>query len=153
MKYVVKNLLHAARAGEVDVIAHQCNCFCRMKSGIAPQIVKEFPEAKVADDRTIEGDGNKLGSVSLAETDFGLIFNLYGQYRYGNDGKQYTNYFALMSCFQEMKKYLPKGTKIGLPKLGCGLAGGDWNIVSKIITKELKDFEITIYVLDSKDIP
>jgi O-acetyl-ADP-ribose deacetylase (regulator of RNase III) len=34
--------------------------------------------------------------------------------------------------------------KIGLPKIGCGLAGGDWNIVRQIIERELIDMDVTI---------
>lgn len=34
--------------------------------------------------------------------------------------------------------------RIGLPLIGAGLAGGDWNIIEKIIGKELKDMDVTI---------
>ena len=37
-----------------------------------------------------------------------------------------------------------KGNKIGLPLIGAGLAGGDWNVIEKIIEKELKDMDVTI---------
>jgi hypothetical protein len=30
--------------------------------------------------------------------------------------------------------------------IGCGLGGGDWNIVSKIIDDELKDLDHTLVV-------
>jgi len=39
-----------------------------------------------------------------------------------------------------------KGQHIGLPKIGCGLAGGDWNIVKEIIQKELKDCNVIIVI-------
>ena len=35
---------------------------------------------------------------------------------------------------------------IGMPKIGCGLAGGDWNRVSKMIEKCFKSKENRIYV-------
>ena len=37
-----------------------------------------------------------------------------------------------------------KGKHIGLPKIGCGLAGGSWSIVSKIIRDELWECNVTI---------
>jgi O-acetyl-ADP-ribose deacetylase (regulator of RNase III) len=37
-----------------------------------------------------------------------------------------------------------EGKHIGLPKVGAGLAGGDWSIIEKIIIKELKDFKVTV---------
>ena len=37
-----------------------------------------------------------------------------------------------------------KGQHIGLPRIGCGLAGGDWDIVRGIIQTELKDCHVTV---------
>jgi hypothetical protein len=63
----------------------------------------------------------------------------------GANGR-YTNYDALRECLYKLRKvgenlhwsdYLPQDL-IYLPYgIGCGLAGGDWNIVSKIIEEEL----------------
>ena len=39
------------------------------------------------------------------------------------------------------------GKHIGLPKIGAGLAGGDWNIIKKIIQTELKDCKVTVVIL------
>ena len=36
------DLIKLALEGKFDVIAHGCNCFCTMKSGIAPQMAKNF---------------------------------------------------------------------------------------------------------------
>ena len=40
------------------------------------------------------------------------------------------------------------GKKIGLPLIGCGLAGGDWSTVSHIIREELKGEDFTIVRYD-----
>ena len=40
-----------------------------------------------------------------------------------------------------------KGMKIGMPKIGCGLAGGDWNLVTKMIQEEMADCKVTIMML------
>lgn len=40
--------------------------------------------------------------------------------------------------------------KIGLPQIGCGLAGGDWNKVKEIIKKELKDCFVTVVIYKEK---
>jgi O-acetyl-ADP-ribose deacetylase (regulator of RNase III) len=37
-----------------------------------------------------------------------------------------------------------KGQRVGLPKIGCGLAGGDWNVVEFIMAEELTDVDLTI---------
>ena len=37
-----------------------------------------------------------------------------------------------------------RNKRIGLPLIGAGLAGGDWNRIKKIIEKELCDMDVTI---------
>ena len=71
---------------------------------------------------------------------------MFGQYGYGND-KQYTDYKALEESLENMLFLIrPFKKSIALPyKLGCGLAGGDWNIVYKIIEKVFEDYDVTIY--------
>jgi len=157
MRYEVKNLIDAAKDGDVNVIAHQANCFCAMKSGIAPQIVKAFPETKIADDQTVTGDSMKLGTISLAQhllpsMEYLTIFNLYGQFSMGTD-KIHTNYDAITKALYEMRGWLTHYDRLGLPKIGCGLAGGNWAIVSEIIEDVLDDVDVTIYVLDESEIP
>jgi len=135
-------LIEAAKAGEVDVIAHQANCFNTMKSGIAPLIVAYCPEAGEADQQTHKGDIAKLGTTSFGFTDdYMMVWNLYGQYTYGREaGVVYTNYNALEQALSYMARWLHGASGknyIGLPKLGCGLAGGDWVIVEGLIKKTL----------------
>jgi len=37
---------------------------------------------------------------------------------------------------------------IGLPKIGAGLAGGDWNRIKEIIKTELTDCKVTVVIYD-----
>ncbi len=63
-----------------------------------------------------------------------FICNLAGQYGYGTYTRQ-TNYDALAKCLITLySKSLELNLIPYVPyKLGCGLAGGDWNVVSKLI--------------------
>lgn len=163
LKYKVGDLIKAAVDGEVNVIAHCANCFNTMKSGIAPQIVKMFPEAGEVDNGTVKGDKGKLGSATACYDEFHkvLVVNLYGQYNYGREkGKVYVDYDALRKSFGAMRSYIhyvnpDTGHKIGLPRLAAGLSGGDWNIIQQIIKDELTayNYDVTIYVLDENEIP
>lgn len=141
---VYGNLVNQAE--QFDVIAHGCNCFCTMGKGIAKDIKKKFPEAFKIDSSTIKGDKKKLGTITLTKTTNPIVANCYTQYRYGNDGRLYCDYVALRSCMKKIKEEF-SGKKIGLPKIGCSLAGGDWKIVSKIINEELGDEDVTIVML------
>jgi len=150
IKYLKGDLVEALKSGEVQVIAHSCNCFNTMGSGVALAIKKSFPEAYAADCRTVKGDKEKLGDMSIAVTDFGKVFNLYGQYNYGKDGKQYTDYTALDSALFHMSGFLAfldfEGS-IGLPKIGAGIGGGDWGVIEEIIKDNLSRWEVNVYVL------
>lgn len=164
LKYKVGDLIKAAQEGEVNVIAQQCNCFNARKSGIAPLIDLAFPSAGRADNETIKGDPNKFGSLSCAyEEEYDLlIFNLYGQWGFWKreDGLCNTDLGKLRSVMLRMHDVLNinpswSGYKVGLPKLGAGLGGGSWRDIEKIIEETLanRGFDVTIYVLNEKEIP
>ncbi|QQV91816.1 putative phosphatase [Klebsiella phage vB_KpM_FBKp34] len=163
LKYKVMDLLLAAKSGEVNVIAQQCNCFNARKRGIAPLLDKAFPEVAIADDSTIKGDPKKFGDFSYAHSPlYNLsIYNLYGQWGWWKreDGKPNTDLDKLESSFKAMSKQLMlfenQDLKIGLPKLGAGLGGAEWSSVEDIIKKTLCEagYNVTIYVLDEAEIP
>lgn len=143
------NLITLAQQNKFGAIAHQCNCFCTMRSGIAPKIAEAFPFAKEADDATERGDSSKLGSFSVGhDPKTGtMIFNIYGQYGWNRNFPSYgTNYEKLFSGLEEMREVCETmGVKtIGFPKIGCGLAGGNWGIVLPKIEEIFKDFDVTI---------
>lgn len=165
VKYVVGDLVVAAKAGELDAIAHGCNCFNTMKSGIAPLIAKAFPKAFEADQGTVKGDKSKLGSLSPAWQEGILICNLYSQYNYTGrrQGKMDLNYEALDKSLSRFQAYIinearVKGAwkhqmRVGIPKIGAGLAGGDWELIYPIIEKNLAIFDTRVYVLKVEDVP
>ena len=117
-----------------DVICHCCNCFTTFGAGIAPQIKAKFPDAYAADCKTKSGDKNKLGTISYSESTKPIVVNLYGQYDYSGRRRNEMDldYDALKSALIEMKNKF-SGKRIGMPMIGSGLAGGDWNVIEKII--------------------
>ena len=76
------------------------------------------------------------------------IANIFSQYDFGHD-KNYTDYDSLREGLEEVKEFaMPNHLSIAIPyKIGCGLAGGDWNIVYKIIEDVFDDYDVTIYKL------
>lgn len=141
-------LIEGFKAGEVGAIAHQANCMCTMGSGVAKALREAFPEIYEADCQTERGDYNKLGSLSWTFNEHGMMFNLYGQFNYGYDGSQFTDLAALENSMQIMKLFLDAAnvTKVGLPRLGCVLAGAKWEDVEAIIERQLSDKDVIVYI-------
>jgi O-acetyl-ADP-ribose deacetylase (regulator of RNase III) len=157
------DLIRLALHGKFDVIAHGCNCFCKMGAGIAPQMAKAFGcDSYPLEDRVYAGDINKLGTINCGlfntftrevvgsgQTFNLIVVNAYTQFKYGrnhSDGADKpVDYEAIIMCMRKMN-HIFKGKHIGLPKIGAGLAGGDWDIIKNIIQTELKDCEITVVV-------
>jgi O-acetyl-ADP-ribose deacetylase (regulator of RNase III) len=143
IKYIDGDLVKEAEL--FDVIAHCCNCYCNMGAGIAPQIKAKFPEAYLADCTTERGDESKLGTITFTENTTPIVVNLYGQYDYTGrrHGEMDLDYDALRSALRAMKQEF-SGLLFGLPKIGAGLAGGDWDVIEAIIEEELEGERVMI---------
>jgi len=150
MKVVKGNLITLAKQGEFDVIIHGCNCFNTMGAGIAKQIKNEFPEAYEVDQKTKKGDVAKMGSfthasIILDDTTELAVVNAYTQFDFGG-GQVNASYESIREVFKFISSYFTN-KRIGYPKIGAGLAHGDWNIISKIIDEELEGLDHTLVVL------
>jgi O-acetyl-ADP-ribose deacetylase (regulator of RNase III) len=161
MKIITGDLIEMAKNGEFDVIVHGCNCFNTMGGGVAALIKKEFPEAWQADRATIVGNPRKLGTISFAMSipEAGdaranlIVVNAYTQFRYWKDESDnpftpLVDYVAVRDAFAAIKKQLGgQNYKFGIPKIGAGLAQGDWDIISNIIDTEMIGEDITLVKL------
>jgi O-acetyl-ADP-ribose deacetylase (regulator of RNase III) len=139
MKIIKGDLIKLALNGKFNVIVHGCNCYCTMGAGIAKTLKNIFPEAYDADCKTAKGDKSKLGTYSYATLTKNAheitIINAYTQYHFKGKGIK-ADYNAIRSVFKSVKQNFSK-KRIGYPKIGAGLAGGNWDIISKIISEEL----------------
>ena len=140
----------------VDIIGHQVNLHGIMGGGIAREIKERFPDVYEEYREICLSENGLLGKMHLtyAYVDEGgeselMIANLFGQDESARQ-KVLTNYSALASSLELLHQWasmLDKKT-IALPYgLGCGIAGGDWSIVSKLIEDEFgADEELVCYV-------
>lgn len=139
--YKYGNLIDLAKAGNYDNIAHGCNCMCTMKSGIAPQIADAFPEAWEADQATEKGAVSKLGTFSKGS----IVYNLYTQYTFTGRrrGIPDIDYKALADAFRALNDDMGSGL-LGIPKIGAGLAGGDWDTIERLINENTPNIDIEV---------
>ena len=146
MKTISGDLIHLAKNGEFDLIVHGCNCFCTMGAGIAKGIKAAFPAGFEADLETVRGDRAKLGTCTFAEINRSgtplVVVNAYTQFDYRGSGPK-VDYDAVRSCFLWIKEQHSR-KRIGPPKIGAGLAGGDWARIAGIIEEELAGEDVTL---------
>lgn len=146
MKEVDGDLVKMFNDGEFDVIIHGCNCFHTMGAGIAKQIEDKYPEAAFydmmySDEASLEKLSNHTIALTMRSSgDIGTIVNLYTQFHPGPDLKM----SALDLGFYKLSHRLEKTVKIGIPKIGAGLAGGNWDEIEPIIAKHMKFHDITV---------
>lgn len=147
--YIKGDLLKA----DADVLVHGCNCFTTMGAGVAVAIKKHYPGAYASDLKTEHGDVRKLGTYSswtgpncFNGTKTVTVVNAYTQYE-PSPWKKPFDYEAFEAVLNRIKVDFADKI-IAMPKIGSGLAGGDWDKISEIIEKVFPDKEIKVYYID-----
>lgn len=147
--------IDAFAAGKIDrfVMAQGCNCFCTQGSGIAGQL-RKYPEVLATDIASgRKGDKDKLGKVSIASivsehSDYCVaVVNMYTQYEFGQD-KMNVDYRAIGDAFEHVNNLMqiinPQNRVLFIPKIGAGLAGGDWDTIAKIIDESTPNLDVVV---------
>ncbi len=138
------------------VIAHGCNCSGGFGSGIAGIISNNYPVVRDAYMNKYKAVGWSLGEIQGVKYDLYkyTFINCATQQFCGSNGKDfcYFDYIAFEVCLNKINLYLiSQGIKeFSIPKIGAGLAGGDWNKIYAIIEKlylNNNDILIKIYEL------
>lgn len=134
------DLIEIFNQGKVDIIAHGANCRNVMDAGIAKQIKDKYPEAFYADRYVDIPEGIwRLGKMSYTEDQ--TIFNLYTQEEPGPNA----NLCAIKLSLKLLARYT-RNLTVGLPRIGCGIGGLNWEDVKPIIIEELKNCKEIILV-------
>ena len=141
------DIIKLAKQGKFDAIAHGCNCKRNFGAGVAKQIAIAFPEMSELDRST---DFNIMGMIDYTNVSkYGFTgINCYTQFGYG---KPFTNpndthedrYLAIERCFKSINSEFRK-MKIGIPLIGCGLAGLRWDKVKEILQRVCADVDLIV---------
>lgn len=137
-----------------NIICHQVNCQGVMGSGIAKQIRELYPKVYEEYKKFVQETGSSgcYGMVQLSPIGQNYyIANIFTQYNFLPRTINHTNYALFRLACQNLKKHLRLNEltyyKIGFPDhIGCGLAGGDWDIVKEIIEEEFKGPEWNVEI-------
>lgn len=150
--YIKGDLLEA----DCDIICHQVNCQGVMGSGVARQVRERWPRV-FEEYRAYCQECNPLGHCLLVPVEtrnrIAYVANLFGQDRYGYDGKVYTSYEAFAYALADLKDTIhhETGLKFAFPhKIASDRGGADWERIYEIIGTILKYDDVYIYYLNDE---
>lgn len=149
-----------------EYVVHQCNCVTIRPAGLAAAITSKFPYAAPYANRRpdpshrsrcLPADMAKPGTIQVWRSpspETPHFIGLYAQEGPGNSSGEDSR-SAREGWFRQCLELVAEvdGLKsIALPwQIGCGLAGGDWEVYQKIIkewAEKHEDIQIVIYKLE-----
>lgn len=144
IEYVKGDLLQT----ELRHIIHGCNSRGVMRSGVAKLIRDKYPQAYQDYYDRYNSNGLDLGSIVVSvQNDNKVIHNAITQENYGRRSDiVYVSYWAIANVFRHIESWGIKA--IAMPKIGAGLANGDWNVIEGIIENTLVHTKPYVYVLE-----
>ena len=139
---------------DCNVVCHQCNCRGAYNAGIAKVVRNLYPQAYMVFMRRYRTGNSKLGEIDVVPCAWIVgkmryVINMYSQDTFAERHKRHTDYNAFQECLNKIKYFANNhpGVKIGFPtKIGCGLAGGDWDIVRKMIDNTFADSKYNVEI-------
>jgi len=143
--------------GPERYIAHGVNMKGRFGKGAALAIRQKYPSAYQYYMKAFVAGELVLGNIvrtviSSAESKYQVgslyIFSLVTQENYGNEpGRVYFDYEALEECLVGLNYFVSPTSKVAMPKIRAGLAGGNWDRIADII-EGTANFQPVVYQLE-----
>jgi O-acetyl-ADP-ribose deacetylase (regulator of RNase III) len=142
------------QAKGVKIICHVCNDIGGWGKGFVLAISKrwEQPEAAYREwHATGKEGGFTLGAVQFVQVEpYIWVANMVSQrgIKSGSSGPP-IRYDALATCLQQLAaKAKELGASVHMPRIGCGLAGGEWSRVEPLIVEHLCGVGVAVRVYD-----
>ena len=137
----------------VKVITHICNDIGGWGKGFVLALSKKWKMPEEAYRQWYKSQEEfTLGAVQFVNVENELyVANMIGQqgiYKNTN-GLPPIRYEAVRQCLKKVAWFaMEQKASIHMPRIGCGLAGGKWELIEQIIKEELIDKEIAVTVYD-----
>ena len=136
------------------IIVHVCNDIGGWGRGFVLAVSKRWPAPEQQYRAWHRGEANQpfaLGEVQFVAVDNLItIANLIGQRDIRViDGIPPVRYDAIRKGLITIAaKAKQLGASVHMPRIGCGLAGGNWEDVAQIIEEELSGKDVPVFVYD-----
>jgi O-acetyl-ADP-ribose deacetylase (regulator of RNase III) len=139
------------QAKGLKVICHVCNDIGGWGKGFVLAVSRRWPEPGAAYRAWYSsGEGFALGAVQFVQVESHIwVANMLGQrgIRRGSSGPP-IRYDAIAACLKTVAgKARELGASVHMPRIGCGLAGGEWSKVEPLIEEHLcrRGVPVTVY--------
>lgn len=147
---------------DTKYIAHQCNCITNKGANLSKAMFDAFPYANIYSHRANKTDlplrGEEPGNIIIKGDGINnrYVINMIAQYYPGKsrypdgvrDGEHVRERF-FKDCLLKITA-IPNLESIAFPyNIGCGLAGGDWDVYEKLIdvfAKKMNEKNVKTYV-------
>ena len=134
------------------IIVHVCNDIGGWGKGFVMALSKKWKEPELQYRAWYSSELNfELGATQFVKVaDDMWVANMIGQRGIGPDsnGNPPIRYDAITSALEKVAAFaLEENASIHMPRIGCGLAGGKWEEIEKIINTVLisKNIEVIVY--------
>ncbi|AUY51101.1 macro domain-containing protein [Streptomyces sp. CB01881] len=145
----------APQAKGVKVIAHVCNDLGGWGKGFVLAVSRRWPEPEAAFRRWHRERAKNdfgLGAAQFVQVEpYVWVANLVGQrgIRTGRSTGAPVRYEAIDTALTALaEQALALGASVHMPRIGCGLAGGRWELVEPLVTARLVDRGVPVTVYD-----
>lgn len=137
------------------IIAHICNDIGGWGKGFVLAVSKRWPQPEDEYRQWYserESNDFELGAVQFVNVgdDF-WVANMIGQHKIkrANDGRPPIRYEALESCLTRLAEFAgEQNATVHMPRIGCGLAGGQWKQIEPLIERTCCNADIPVFVYD-----
>jgi O-acetyl-ADP-ribose deacetylase (regulator of RNase III) len=137
------------------IICHVCNDEGAWGSGFVAALSRMWADPEAAYRSWFlggEAADFELGSVQIVRVEQGVwVANMIAQHGVGaREGAPPIRYAALRSCLTTVADVSHERlASVHMPRIGCGLAGGEWSVVERVIMETLcaRDIDVTVYDL------
>lgn len=135
------------------IIVHVCNDIGGWGKGFVMAISKRWKEPEKQYREWFKSKEDfELGKVQFVQVEEDLwVANLIGQHKINKDenGSAPIRYNAVEEGLKAVSDFAKKNNaSVHMPRIGCGLAGGKWEMIEPIIIQKLSDNDVEVVVYD-----
>lgn len=135
------------------ILIHICNNRGGWGKGFVVSISKKWkqPEALYREFFQLKFCNN-LGDVQICQIGNVYVVNMIAQNGYKTQfNPKPLSYNALIECLIKLQEWIRTmnldAPSIFCPKIGTGLAGGNWNIIEKLLLEHISETDLNVYEL------